>query len=304
MAWPILGCRRPPPATRSSVKASRSMAWRSSARSRGSTSITAAMSSAVPPPSCWSPRASTALPMRCCASWCRRWRARRPQPMPRSASSDAVGAQRRKPVEPDRCVARGVGAGREDLDLVADFEAERQPVLGVLVKNIGAVAGRPGQDYRSQRPGAPGRLDAVFDALPDRLGEAVELADIEINPALAAIALVGDQHHLALDQPGVADQGAAGLDDDFRQIVAEMPGQRRRHRLGVLLDSRDRAAVARRKAAADIDHAQVDVGFGEQGEHARGGADRAIPLAEVGLLRADVERDAVRIEAELASLPQ
>ena len=37
------------------------------------------------------------------------------------ARSDAIGADRGEAVEPDRGVARGVGAGRQDLDLVADF---------------------------------------------------------------------------------------------------------------------------------------------------------------------------------------
>ena len=47
--------------------------------------------------------------------------------------SDAVRPQRREAVEADRRVARRVGAGRQDLDLVADLEFERQLVLGLLV---------------------------------------------------------------------------------------------------------------------------------------------------------------------------
>src|SRR5690348_7020029 len=158
----------------------------------------------------------TASPMRSCASWCRRWRARRARPMPRSASSNAIGAQRRKAVEADRCITRGIGASREDLDLITDGEAEWQLVLGLLIKNVGTVAGRAGQDYRTRGPAAPRRFDAVFDAFADRLGQPVELADIEIDPALATIAFVGDQHDFALDQPGIADQGTARLDDDLR----------------------------------------------------------------------------------------
>src|SRR5579884_824889 len=69
----------------------------------------------------------------------------------RRAASDAVGADRRETVEADRSVARGVGARRQDLDLVADFEPERQPVFGPLVENVGAVAGRPGEDHRPER---------------------------------------------------------------------------------------------------------------------------------------------------------
>ena len=147
-------------------------------------------------------------------------------------------------------------------------------------------------------------MDAVFDALTDRLGETVELADIEIDPALAAIALVGDQHDLALDQPGIADQRAARLDDDLGQLVAEMMGQCRRHGPGIFRHVRHPAAIARWKAPADIDHAQIDVGFGEQAEHLRRGTDRAVPLRQIGLLRADMERDAVGIEAALTGLAQ
>jgi len=47
--------------------------------------------------------------------------------------SDAVRPQRREAVEADRRVARRVCAGRQDLDLVADLEFERQLVLGLLV---------------------------------------------------------------------------------------------------------------------------------------------------------------------------
>src|SRR5579864_8755096 len=57
-------------------------------------------------------------------------------PMERALGSEAVGAQRREPVEADRGVARRVGAGRQDLDLVADLQIQRQLVLGALVKDV------------------------------------------------------------------------------------------------------------------------------------------------------------------------
>ncbi len=87
-------------------------------------------------------------------------------------------------------------------------------------------------------------------------------------------------------------------------MVAEMPGHRRHDRAGVAFDRRHLAGVMRRKPAADIDHAQIDIGLGEQREHARRSADGAVPLPQIGLLRADMERHAVRIEAEAARLPQ
>ena len=52
--------------------------------------------------------------------------------------------------------------------------------------------------------------DAVFDALVHGLGEAVELADVEIDPALVIVRLLRNQHHLALDDAGVADDERPG----------------------------------------------------------------------------------------------
>src|ERR1051325_8106502 len=63
---------------------------------------------------------------------------------------NAVGAQRREAVKADRGVACGIGPGRQDLDLVADFEAQRQPVFGPLIEDVGAVAGGPGDNHRSE----------------------------------------------------------------------------------------------------------------------------------------------------------
>src|SRR5207237_1410561 len=117
----------------------------------------------------------TALPTRSCASSCRRWRTfpfperpdivglversatrqspalfsagclrlspefTRPTTSRRRPPLNAVGAQRRKTVEPDRGVARCVGAGRQDLDLVADLKPERQLIFRLLVQDIATV---------------------------------------------------------------------------------------------------------------------------------------------------------------------
>src|SRR4030088_2744373 len=55
---------------------------------------------------------------------------------------DAVGPQGLEAVEAHRGIHRRISAGGEDLDLVSDLEVERQRVLGSLVENVGAVAGR------------------------------------------------------------------------------------------------------------------------------------------------------------------
>ena len=60
----------------------------------------------------------------------------------------------------------------------------------------------------------------------------------------------------------------------------------------------------RRKTAADIDHAQLDVGFGKQREHPRRRTDRPVPLSKVGLLRADVKRHPIGVETEFAGAAQ
>src|SRR5215475_12467591 len=51
-------------------------------------------------------------------------------------SSDAVGLERREAVEADRRVARGIGAGGQDVDLVADRELERHQIGRLLVEDV------------------------------------------------------------------------------------------------------------------------------------------------------------------------
>ena len=60
----------------------------------------------------------------------------------------------------------------------------------------------------------------------------------------------------------------------------------------------------RRKPSADIDHPQIDIGLGEQRKHARRGADGAVPLPEIGLLRADMKRHAIWVETEFSRSAQ
>src|SRR3954452_17332187 len=160
----------------------------------------------------------------------------------------------------------------------------------MLVENVGAVAGRAGENDRNGGPRTSRRLDAVLNAFAHRLGKPGELADVEVHPALAAaVALIRDQHNLALDRACVANQRTARLDDDLGQAVAEMPGQRVGNGPRISLDAGDLAAIPGWKSAADIDHAQIDVGLGEQREHACHGANRTVPLRKVSLLRTDME---------------
>src|SRR6202035_5945326 len=79
--------------------------------------------------------------------------------------------------------------------------------------------------------------DRIADRFADGLGETVEFADVEIDPAhLVLGAALGDQHHFGLDDAGIADQAAARLDDGVRQIVAKVLAQRLEDRLAVALE--------------------------------------------------------------------
>ena len=52
------------------------------------------------------------------------------------------------------------------------------------------------------------------------------------------------------------------------------------------------------KSAAHVDHGQVDAALGAVAEHRRGHRQRAVPRLHLALLRADMERDAVRLQAQ------
>ena len=68
----------------------------------------------------------------------------------------------------------------------------------------------------------PRGADRIADRLVDGLGQAMELADVEIDPAHLVLGrALGDQHHLGLDHAGIADEAAARLDDGLRNGVAK-----------------------------------------------------------------------------------
>ena len=79
-----------------------------------------------------------------------------------------------------------------------------------------------------------------------------------------------------------------------------MLGHRPHDGVAELIDLRHVVAIARRKTAAEIDHAQVHAGLGQVGEQHRHAADRRLVGARRGLLAADVKRQAIRVEPELA----
>ena len=134
----------------------------------------------------------------------------------RGVSGHEVGAQRLETVEPHRRVRGGVGAGRHQLDPVADSQISWKLVAGPVVEDVRAVTRWAGEDDRLQRPVLAGDRDAVTDGLLERLGEPVEHADVQIDPASLVIGgAAGDQHDLGLDQSGFTDQVASGFDQDL-----------------------------------------------------------------------------------------
>ncbi len=104
-----------------------------------------------------------------------------------------------------------------------------------------------------------------------RLGEAAELADVEVDPAHLVLGrALGDQHHLGLDDPGVADQRPAGLDDGLRYGVAEMFAQRAEDGPPVGFELGRLAHVLGREAAAEVDHREIDAALGAGAKDGRG----------------------------------
>src|SRR5205823_10072088 len=144
-----------------------------------------------------------------------------------------------------------------------------------------------------------GRADGIANRLVHRLGEPAELADIEIDPPhIVLVALLRDQNDLRLDDAGVADHAAARLDDGLRDLVAEVLAQRAEDRPAVLHDRRHVLEVLGRESAAHVDHRQVDAALGAVTEYGRGHCQCAVPRLHLALLRADMERDAARLQAK------
>src|SRR4051812_12603550 len=228
--------------------------------------------------------------------------ARRVVPSRRDISSiQEEGRQRGEPVEPHGRVAAGVGARREQPDLVALAEADRQVHHPVLVEHVGAVAGRPGQHARSRGGTLGGTLGGGGDPVADRLLEGLdqpgEDAGVEVDPAHPSP--VDDTDDRGDESPGVTHDAASRLDQGLGAVLAEGVSE-------VAVDGfavrRDRAAallVGGREAATEVQDGGEDPAGAEQPEDARGGRDRSGPRLGVALLRPYVEGDAGRLEAQL-----
>src|SRR5579871_5389784 len=209
------------------------------------------------------------------------------------------GLERCEAVESDRCIGRRVGAGAFDQDLVADLQADRQLVRRFLVEHVHGVAGRTGQHARSGLTAVARRADGIADRLVHGLREAAELADVEIDPSdLVGLALLRNEYDFSFDDPRIADHAAARFDDGFRNGIAEMLAQRPEYGISVGLHGRHFLEVLGRKAAAEIDHGELDAAFRTGAEDRGGRLERLVPSLRTTLLRPDVERHAVRLKAK------
>src|SRR5271166_4356506 len=83
----------------------------------------------------------------------------------RGVRSDHIRLQRRKAVEADRRVCRGVGPRSLDQHLGADLERDWQEVRLLLVQHVDRVAAWPGDDARAERVLIKGRANWIADHL-------------------------------------------------------------------------------------------------------------------------------------------
>ena len=96
------------------------------------------------------------------------------------------------------------------------------------------------------------RADRVADRFVHRLGEAAELADVEIDPTHRVfLALLRDENDFRFDDACVTHHAAARLDNRFRQAVAEMPRESAEDRIAIGFDARDGLQIAGGETATD-----------------------------------------------------
>src|SRR5262249_47519178 len=134
------------------------------------------------------------------------------------------------------------------------------------------------------------RANGVPNRLIQRFSEPSKFADVKVNQAMMDLgAFARNQFDLGLDNSGIADETTARLDYSVRNVVAEMALQRTSDRLAISCCCRHVLQVSRRKAAAEINHGQIDAALAQLAKNARGRMHRHVPSLGIELLRADVE---------------
>src|SRR6516165_6388590 len=189
-----------------------------------------------------------------------------------------MGSQRRKTVESYRRISSGIRASPFDQHRIADLEADRQLVRPYLIKDVGTVAGRSGKDARPDLVPIPRCANGITDGFVQRLSEAAEPPDVQIDPArLVLSALLRNENHFGLDHASVADQTATGLDDSFRDAISEMLAQCAKDGTAVGLNRSNFAHVLGREAAAEIDHGKIDAAIRARAEDRGRRLQRLVP---------------------------
>src|SRR5262245_1899426 len=95
-----------------------------------------------------------------------------------------VALERDEAVEGDGRIGARIGSRLVDQHLSADGERHRQVIERLLVEHVGGIAGRPRDHARRLLIVIPPGEDRIADGFLHRLGEAAELADIEIDPSV------------------------------------------------------------------------------------------------------------------------
>ncbi len=144
------------------------------------------------------------------------------------------------------------------------------------------------------------RRELVADRLVDGLGQARELADIQVDPAVqVVVGLARHQQHLGRDHAGLGHQPAARLCHHVGD-VAETLAHQFHHARGVGRGALDRLAVIGGKATADVEQAQLVPRIARGVPDGRHLVERRGPhLGPLGL-GADVEGQPHRVEPEIA----
>ncbi len=147
------------------------------------------------------------------------------------------------------------------------------------------------------------RRNSILDRFTFGLGQATESPDIQINPPHRIIAIpLAHQHDLGRHQARITDNEPPRLDHHLRQCITKMLGHRPHDRIAKLVDLRNILAIPGWKAAAQVQHPQIDPGLGKIGEQHRHSADCHLIRTRRGLLAADMERQSVWVQPQLTRL--
>src|SRR5262249_9782840 len=156
-------------------------------------------------------------------------------------------------------------------------------------KHVHRIAGWTGQYARPRFTAVAQRPDRIADRLLHSLRQPAELADVEVDPThLVGLALLRDQHHFRLDDPGVANHAPARLNDGFRDGVAKMLAQRPEYGISVGFHGRHLFEVLGREAAAEIDHSERNAALRAGAENRGSRLERLVPGLRAALLGADM----------------